>query len=164
MSRDVLGRIAVKRETYRTIALYVDFPVGGKPAIRAWMKAAPGIWWAKDRVVAALLEPASRGERSGRRLDSSLEHAMEWPKVAGLFGVLVQDKYYEVPRGRVMLEGKEGHAVILHGNGTDVVALLQIARAFNLTKWTEEMDEHYFVGEEADRLFDLSESKGSEDL
>jgi hypothetical protein len=126
------------------------------------MKPAPGIWWAKDGVVAALSEPASRGELSGRRLDSALEHAAEWPKIAGLFGVLVQDRYCDVPRGRVMLEGKERHGVIIHGNGTDGVALLQIARAFNLAKWTEETDEHYLVGDEANRLFTL-EFEESED-
>jgi hypothetical protein len=100
-----------------------------------------------------------QGRRGGRALGTRVARRA---KIAGLFGVLVQDRYCDVPRGRVMLEGKERHGVIIHGNGTDGVALLQIARAFNLAKWTAETDEHYLVGDEANRLFTL-EFEESED-
>ncbi len=139
----------------KTTLIYVGFatPRGKRPA-NPWKLPAPGIWWAVDANVVALLQLPQRSERSGPFLDSTLAHVDEWPEVANLFGRSRDSRYFDVPRGRVLLKGRTDCAVIYHGNETTAATLRQIAHAFNLNEWNAAIDEHYLMGVEADRLFE----------
>jgi hypothetical protein len=113
-----------------------------------------GIWWASERKLVGLTQPAEAAEISGDFLDSPLQHIKEWSKVAAEFGYRAKDEYFLVPRGRVLLRAKSRHGVIYHGNATNTETLATIARVFGLNEWTCSRDEHYLFGAEADELFD----------
>lgn len=139
----------------KTVLIHVGFPAASSDAAaETWTRPLLGIWWAMDDVVVALLQPPAQAERSGPLLDSDLAHAREWRKVAVQFNRSAGSKYFEVPRGRVLLERKSGRGVIYHGNETGAATLRQVARAFNLGEWRAEIEEHYLMGAEADRLFE----------
>jgi hypothetical protein len=139
----------------RTTLIYVGY--AAEPIARSaesWSQPAPGIWWAVEGNVVALLQSPERAERSGRFLDSTLAHIQEWPEVANLFGLSRDSCYFDVSRGRVLLKRRTEGAVIYHGNEMSAATLVQIAQAFNLERWNAEIDEHYLMGAEADRLFE----------
>ncbi|MBA3481214.1 MAG: hypothetical protein H0T51_05305 [Pirellulales bacterium] len=139
----------------RTTLIYVGFaaePIAQSAA--SWSQPAPGIWWAVEGNVVALLQSPERAERSGRFLDSSLAHVREWSDVATLFGRSRDSSYFDVPRGRVLLTRRTNYGVIYHGNETTAATLSRVAHAFNLDSWKAEVDEHYLMGAEADRLFE----------
>lgn len=139
----------------RTTLIYVEY--AAKPVARSaasWSQPAPGIWWAVEGNVIALLQSPPRADRSGQFLDSSLAHVREWPSVANLFGRSRDSLYFDVPRGRVLLTRRTNHGVIYHGNETTAGTLGRIAHAFNLENWNAEIDEHYLMGAAADRLFE----------
>lgn len=138
----------------KTTLIYVGFasPQGKRPA-NPWKLPAPGIWWAVDANVVALLQLPQRSERSGPFLDSTLAHVDEWPEVANLFGRSRDSRYFDVPRGRVLLKRRTGGAVIYHGNETTLATLQHVAQAFNVEDWSAAIDEHYLMGTAADQLF-----------
>ena len=114
-----------------------------------------GIWWDNGKIIAAIAHPPTENTtRTGTRLDSNLSHADEWTKVARKLGRTTEDEYFSVPRGRVLLEVDSQTGVILHGPATKPQRLALIAKRFALVKWRAELDQHYFTGDEADRLFE----------
>jgi hypothetical protein len=114
-----------------------------------------GIWWDDGETIVVCSHPCTQNViRTKSRLDSNLSHMDEWPKVASQLGGSVQDEYFLVPRGRVLYDMKSSTGLIFHGPATDCARLQLIAQRFGLHKWASELDLHYFVGEDADRLFD----------
>ena len=97
--------------------------------------------------------PTENTTRTGTRLDSNLSHADEWAQVARKLGRTTDDEYFSVPRGRVLLDLDSLTGIILHGPATKPKRLALIAQRFGLAKWRAELDQHYFTGEDADRLF-----------
>lgn len=105
-----------------------------------------GIWWAEGKRIAVMLQPADEVRTSEPYVDSDLEHWREWPKVCHHFGRSKADNYYDVPRGRVLLDRKTGRGIIYHGNETSSVTHAQIAKLYALTQWDTHLDEHYLMG------------------
>ena len=112
-----------------------------------------GIWWDDGVTCAALTEsPDDLGGLPGRGLlDSEMGHVHEWDRVARRFNRSPDSEYFLVPRGRVLLR-PDGGGLILHGNGTPPDRLAVVAAEFGLTAWTTQTDDHYAVGEEAERV------------
>lgn len=114
-----------------------------------------GIWWDNGKIIAAIAHPPTENTtRTGTRLDSNLSHADEWAVAARKLGRTIEDEYFAVPRGRVLLEVDSLTGVILHGPATKPKRLALIAKRFGLAAWRAELDQHYFTGEDADRLFE----------
>ena len=86
--------------------------------------------------------------------DSDFDHIDCWPNAARKLAISPESEYYDVPRGRVMWHVKKSTSIILHGNRTSAERLTVIAKAFGLETWTSETDLHYFMGDEANALFD----------
>lgn len=112
-----------------------------------------GIWWDNGKIIAIVHPITENTARTGSRLDSNLSHADEWAGVARKLGRTTDDEYFSVPRGRVLLEIDGLTGIILHGPATKPNRRALIARRFGLAKWRSELDQHYFTGEDADRLF-----------
>jgi hypothetical protein len=70
------------------------------------------------------------------------------------FGRTEAHNYYDVPRGRVLLNRKTGRGLIYHGNATRRAVLRRIAKLYGLSKWDDHTDGHYLMGAAADELFD----------
>lgn len=118
-------------------------------------KPRVGIFWDTGKIIAAVAHsPTENVTRTGTRLDSNLSHADEWANVARKLGRTTKDEYFSVPRGRLLLELDGLTGVILHGPATKPKRLALIARRFGLVQWRAELDQHYFTGEDADRLFE----------
>ncbi|WP_164104448.1 hypothetical protein [Candidatus Laterigemmans baculatus] len=114
-----------------------------------------GIWWDDGQRLVALTHPASENAtRISGRIDSNLAHVDEWPSVANRLGRSAREEYFVVPRGRVVLDARTGRGIVFHGNGTSRDRLALIAERFDLAEWQAELDAHYSVGAEIDRLFD----------
>jgi hypothetical protein len=114
-----------------------------------------GIWWDTGKTIAAIAHPPTENTtRTGTRLGSNLSHTDEWAAVARKLGRTTEDEYFFVPRGRVLLDVDSLTGVILHGPATKPTRLALIARRFGLAKWRSELDQHYFTGDDADRLFE----------
>jgi hypothetical protein len=115
-----------------------------------------GIWWDNGTTIVALSHRNTENvTRVADRIDSNLAHVDEWPKIAAKLGRTGEDEYFSTPRGRVLWDTKKRCGVILHGPATCPERLELIALRFHLgTRWTAEQDVHYFVGDDADRLFD----------
>lgn len=137
------------------VTIYVGFPPakGLKPAARR--EPAVGIWWAEASVVVAFVQPLARGEPCGGFLDSPLEHRREWGTAAPYFARARCSDYWSVARGRVLWERRKASGVIYHGNESDASCVAQIAGIYGLSKWRSAMDDHYMMGDEADRVFEL---------
>jgi hypothetical protein len=112
------------------------------------------IWVSYFFPVALAHLPTENVTRTGRLLDSNLSHADEWPSVAKKLRRTTEDEYFSVPRGRVLLDVDSLTGIILHGPATSRKRLESIARRFGLGAWRAELDQHYFTGQDADRLFD----------
>jgi phosphoglycolate phosphatase-like HAD superfamily hydrolase len=113
-----------------------------------------GIWWAEGQRIAAMLQSAAKIRTSELHVDSDLEHWREWPRVCHHFARPKEDNYFDVPRGRVLLNRKTNRGVIFHGNETPSVTCELIAKLYALINWSAHIDEHYLMGAEADALFD----------
>jgi hypothetical protein len=113
-----------------------------------------GIWWAKDRRIAAMLQVAAEIRASSPLVDCDLEHLKAWSAVAAHFGRREADNYFDVPRGRVLWSRETDCGIIYHGNETQPATLKRIAKLYGLIKWNGHIDEHYLMGDEADALFD----------
>ena len=112
-----------------------------------------GIWWDDGTTLVALTHDPTSNASNGLLIDSELNHFEEWDRIAAKFGLTANDEYFEVPRGRVLLDRKTGAGVIYHGTATDSSRLRVIAARFRLTAWTAQRNEHYDMGPEADALF-----------
>lgn len=114
-----------------------------------------GIWWDDGQRLVALTHPTSENAtRIAGRIDSNLAHVDEWPNVAERLGRAAHEEYFVVPRGRVVLDARTGKGIIFHGNGTTPERLSLIAEHYALDVWQAELDAHYSVDAEVDRLFD----------
>lgn len=116
-------------------------------------ESAIGIWWADQTIIVGLWQSAENAEAYGHLLDSSLEHWREWLHIAVHFDKPAQSNYFDVPRGRVLLEESTNKGIVYHGNETNLATLLLIANAFHLEQYQFKMDEHYLTGAAADELF-----------
>jgi hypothetical protein len=113
-----------------------------------------GIWWADVSTIVAMLQDAAEVVEVEPLIDSDLEHYRKWPYVCHHFGRTEAHNYYDVPRGRVLLNRKTGRGVIYHGNATGRATQRRIAKLYGLTKWDGHIDGHYLMGAAADELFD----------
>lgn len=148
--------MSMKKASRRTVVtIFVGFPPATGLHTATQREPAVGIWWSEGDVAVALLQPLARGESSGGYIDSPLEHRREWAAVAHHFGCARGSEYWCVARGRVLLEHKATRGVIYHGNESDANCLVRIARIFGLSQWRSAMDDHYLMGEEADRAFEM---------
>jgi len=113
-----------------------------------------GIWWCRDRIIAAF--PHSQDVNSFRSnfIDSNLNHADEWPKIAKQFGCSKDEEYFIVPRGRVLWDIGKSESVIYHGSSTSLSQLRLIAKHFQLgAQWRAAKDLHYEL-DPPDEFFD----------
>lgn len=123
------------------------------PSRKSRPRSLIGIWWDDGQTLVALTHSSSENASVGTLIDSELNHFEEWERIASQFGLSVEDEYFEVPRGRVLLRPRTGEGVIYHGNATTPSRLRKIAARYKLTKWTAQRNEHYDVGPDADAHF-----------
>ncbi len=112
-----------------------------------------GIWWDDGKTLIAIAHSQHENAYHGRYVDSELNHADKWPKIASKFRMSVESEYFEIPRGRVLFDPKQNRGIIYHGTSTTKDRLAKIAEAFDLTNWVAEIDVHYETGEQADFMF-----------
>jgi len=113
-----------------------------------------GIWWDDGTTLVAITHSPESNSSNGELIDSELNHFEEWERISDKFELSSTDEYFEVPRGRVLLNRRTGEAVIYHGNFTDESRLRVIAARFKLAAWTAQRNEHYDMGPDVDALFD----------
>lgn len=113
-----------------------------------------GIWWHSGLQAAVILQPVSALPESMLLVDSTLAHYQEWPLVARHFGLPRTADAYVLPRGRTLYDRRQKQGLIYHGNGTNRRILRKLARLFGVARWQAKLDEHYLIGEAADRLFE----------
>jgi hypothetical protein len=113
-----------------------------------------GIWWDNGVKIVVVAHPfAQNSHQTGSLIDSNLTHAVVWPSVAAELGRNAEDEYFVIPRGRVLVDLRLRIGIIVHGPATNRSRLRQIARRFRLISWKAEIDDHYCIGADADRLF-----------
>lgn len=144
----------MSKQTPKTATIFVDHGDDNRRPAAPGNGPHVGIWWAEGKRIAAMLQAAAEVRASGPLVDSDLEHWREWPNVCQHFGRSKADNYYDVPRGRVLIDRKTGGGIIYHGNSTSSAERELIAKLYVLTQWDGHIDEHYLMGAEADALFD----------
>lgn len=121
-----------------------------------------GIWWDDGRRLVAVSVPTESVAAQAGVVDGPFNHVDEWPQYAAQFGMTSDSEYFTVPRGRVIFRSN-GEAVILHGPSTSRSRLKRIAERFQLDRWGSLIDEHYFIGSDADELFREEDEDSVED-
>lgn len=113
-----------------------------------------GIWWDDGTGQAVLAHSPTENATGDLLVDSNLKHVSEWPRVCKQFGKSAGDEYFSIPRGRVVYDRQHDRGIIYHGPATSPDRLQLIAEEFHLEDWISRLDEHYFTGADADRLFE----------
>jgi hypothetical protein len=114
-----------------------------------------GIWWENGGKIAAFSHhPSDNSTNIAGRIDSNYAHVDLWPEAAKSLGCDPQAEYFFIPRGRVLINRRTNEGIILHGASTSQKSLIRIAKLFQLTKWTSEIDDHYAIGTDADTVFE----------
>jgi|LauGreDrversion4_2_1035121.scaffolds.fasta_scaffold103531_1 hypothetical protein len=113
-----------------------------------------GIWWDNGKAIADFSHPHNENASCiADRIDSNLAHVDLWAKAAKKMKVDPSQEYFSIPRGRVLLDRVTLNGIIFHGPATTAERLEMIAKLFCLSAWRSEQDLHYFIGSDADRLF-----------
>ncbi|WP_428305443.1 hypothetical protein [Lacipirellula sp.] len=113
-----------------------------------------GIWWDDGTTLVAITHAPESNSSDGTLIDSELNHFEEWERISEQFGLSPNDEYFEVPRGRVLLNRRTEEGIIYHGNATDLSRLQVISARFKLAAWKAQRNEHYDMGPDVDALFD----------
>jgi hypothetical protein len=144
----------MSKQAPHTVTIFVDHGDTRRKPVAAGKGPHVGIWWAEGKRIAAMLQAGAKVRTREPLVDSDLDHWRQWPAVAGHFVRSKSDNYFDVPRGRVLLNRATGSGVIYHGNETEQDALQEIAKLYELPQWDSHVDEHYLMGAEIDDLFD----------
>ena len=124
--------------------IYVD-EVGARKSEPTDEGPFVGVWWAEGPTVVAILQPASSVRTSLPLIDSDFEHWCEWDSICQRFNKRPRDEYFDVPRGRVLVQRNTGRGLIYHGDATSGATLKRIANLFRLSTWTAQTDGHYMI-------------------
>ena len=138
----------VALERTSTVGELMNDPKKAKP------QPLVGICWDDGKTLVALAHPITENASRGPLIDSNLNHWEEWPKAATKFGLTRDDEYYVEPRGRVLVRPRTGEGLIYHGTSTPKARLRKIAARYRLSKWKAELDEHYQLEPDLDKMFE----------